>query len=522
MQTKDIINYPDHYVIGRSIEPIVVIEAWGFEHHLACAVKYIARTGRKNPIAEDLKKAEWYITRFIRQADLNSQVSSTYRLTEFSKYSLQAICKDWQLSENLSKCLSKLIAFKESTCPFLKEEALKGALKYLRDEIALWGHDGQPMSQRMQPFEEMRRTSNFIPYKEIERQLKDRIYELAASILGYPNKGSERTNFLRFGKKGEISIGIRGNHLGVYTNFEKNVNGSPLKGGPLKLIEDQMGLSSFQETLRWASEWLGVQDFTRQVEQKKPSTWVPMVPVPDYVAEPDITNNSYLNRILNGGNTEVSRHAYRDEQGNLKGYVFRFEKPNPNDPAGKKLKITPPLAYCRNEHGLQFWRWTAFERENRTPYGIEKLSQDLKKPILVVEGEKTCDAAQKLLPEYHVLTWSGGKGSIGKTSWECLIGKEVLIWPDYDYDFGGQIMAQKLHYIITQLNNNAGQEGRVGIVELPPYTPEKPALLPDAWDLSDPLPEGWTFQTIIKCLNSTVHNVSQNNIHDDSIAGGLP
>lgn len=521
MQPNDITNYPDH-MIGHSIEPIVVIEVWGFEHHLACAVKYIARVGRKNPIAEDLKKAEWYITRFIRQADLNSQVSSTYRLTEFSKHSLQAICKDWQLSENLSKCLSKLTLFKDSTSLFLKEEALKGALKYLRDEIALWGHDGQPMSQRMQPFEEMQRTSNFIPYKEVERQLKDRIYELATSILGYPNKGSERTNFLRFGKKGEISVGIRGDHLGVYTNFEKNVNGSPLKGGPLKLIEDQMGLSSFQETLRWASEWLGVQDLTRQVEQKKPSTWVPMVPVPDYVAEPDIAHNSYLNRILNGGNTEVSRHAYRDEQGNLKGYVFRFEKPNPNDPAGKKLKITPPLAYCRNEHGLQFWRWTAFERENKTPYGIEKLSHDLKKPILIVEGEKTCDAAQKLLPEYHVLTWSGGKGGIGKTSWECLIGKEVLIWPDYDYDFGGQLTAQKLRHIITQLNYTAGQEGRVGIVKLPPYSPEKPALLPDAWDLADPLPEGWTFQTIIKCLNSTVHNVSQNNIHDDSIAGGLP
>jgi len=86
MQPNDITNYPDH-MIGNSIKPIVVIEAWGFDHHLACAVKYIARAGRKNPIAEDLKKAEWYITRFIRQADLNSHVSSTYRLTEFSKYS---------------------------------------------------------------------------------------------------------------------------------------------------------------------------------------------------------------------------------------------------------------------------------------------------------------------------------------------------------------------------------------------------------------------------------------------------
>jgi len=47
-----------------SPEPIEVIEAWDLPHHLACAVKYIARHPRKGGV-EDLRKAIWYIQRYI-------------------------------------------------------------------------------------------------------------------------------------------------------------------------------------------------------------------------------------------------------------------------------------------------------------------------------------------------------------------------------------------------------------------------------------------------------------------------
>lgn len=47
-----------------SPEPIEVIEAWKLPHHLACALKYIARHPRKGGV-EDLQKAIWYIQRYI-------------------------------------------------------------------------------------------------------------------------------------------------------------------------------------------------------------------------------------------------------------------------------------------------------------------------------------------------------------------------------------------------------------------------------------------------------------------------
>lgn len=62
--TFDAIN-PDHYKGGRSIEPIEVIEDWQLDYHLASALKYIARNGRKpteDPI-EGLDKAIWYLKR---------------------------------------------------------------------------------------------------------------------------------------------------------------------------------------------------------------------------------------------------------------------------------------------------------------------------------------------------------------------------------------------------------------------------------------------------------------------------
>lgn len=65
----DEIDHPDHYVKGREIEPIDVIEDWQLGYHLGSALKYIARAGRKDDLVQDLKKAVWYLDRFIDNHD---------------------------------------------------------------------------------------------------------------------------------------------------------------------------------------------------------------------------------------------------------------------------------------------------------------------------------------------------------------------------------------------------------------------------------------------------------------------
>ena len=62
----DPVNHPSHYTAG-GIEVIDFLESWNFPCHLANAIKYICRAGRKdkNKTAEDLRKAIWYINRYI-------------------------------------------------------------------------------------------------------------------------------------------------------------------------------------------------------------------------------------------------------------------------------------------------------------------------------------------------------------------------------------------------------------------------------------------------------------------------
>lgn len=63
----DNINHPAHYTFG-SIEVIDAIEGLLLPYHLGNALKYIARAGRKDPAKteEDLRKAIWYINRYIK------------------------------------------------------------------------------------------------------------------------------------------------------------------------------------------------------------------------------------------------------------------------------------------------------------------------------------------------------------------------------------------------------------------------------------------------------------------------
>jgi len=60
----DPINHPPHYKVG-GIETIDFIEAKGLDYNLGNVVKYITRADHKGNKLEDLRKAQWYLTREI-------------------------------------------------------------------------------------------------------------------------------------------------------------------------------------------------------------------------------------------------------------------------------------------------------------------------------------------------------------------------------------------------------------------------------------------------------------------------
>jgi hypothetical protein len=60
----DSVNHPKHYTAG-GIETIDFIEAKKLGYNLGNVVKYITRAGHKGNQLEDLRKAQWYLTREI-------------------------------------------------------------------------------------------------------------------------------------------------------------------------------------------------------------------------------------------------------------------------------------------------------------------------------------------------------------------------------------------------------------------------------------------------------------------------
>jgi hypothetical protein len=60
----DPVNHPTHYTTG-GIETIDFIEAKKLGYNLGNVVKYITRSGLKGNQLEDLRKAQWYLSREI-------------------------------------------------------------------------------------------------------------------------------------------------------------------------------------------------------------------------------------------------------------------------------------------------------------------------------------------------------------------------------------------------------------------------------------------------------------------------
>jgi len=116
-------------------------------------------------------------------------------------------------------------------------------------------------------------------------------------------------------------------------------------------------------------------------------------------------------------------------------------------------------------------------------YGLEKLAQFPNKPVLLVEGEKTADAAQEIFPEYNTTTWQGGSSGVNGACWEDLVGKDVVYWPDADDAGEGTIPAIQQNLSLAKCNS-------LKLVDVFDKLPTK-------WDLADEAPEGVSVQDLL-------------------------
>lgn len=72
--SNEMVENPPHYTRIKEtlgVETADVIEALGLDWHLGNAFKYLWRAGHKDPAKtlEDIKKARWYLDRYIKAND---------------------------------------------------------------------------------------------------------------------------------------------------------------------------------------------------------------------------------------------------------------------------------------------------------------------------------------------------------------------------------------------------------------------------------------------------------------------
>jgi len=172
--------------------------------------------------------------------------------------------------------------------------------------------------------------------------------------------------------------------------------------------------------------------------------------------------------------------TYRMPNGDPYAAVARWDSPD-----GKQVR---PIIW----NGEEFV--TSGFGNNRPLYNSDLLSQSPLSPVLIVEGEKSADAAVGYVPAgWIVVTWQGGANAWMHTDWSSLSGHPSVIWPDNDEAGIKAALGIRDHL------QSLGISGAVA--ELPD--------VPNGWDLADELPDRITQQHIQSLLEQALYTAGQ-------------
>lgn len=165
---NDSVNHPSHYTFSE-YEPIDVIEWWRLPYHLGNVVKYIARHRHKGDPVENLRKAEWYLSRFCELS--NKTVSA--KLLHIDYETVNEIIKAWDLNPNLGRVITHIVSYIRIGF----DDFLSYAISDLRLAI--------------QQFPKLRRIYLAVPYRHNNQRVIDKraeqVTEIAAKLMAEQN-----------------------------------------------------------------------------------------------------------------------------------------------------------------------------------------------------------------------------------------------------------------------------------------------------------------------------------------------
>jgi putative DNA primase/helicase len=117
-------------------------------------------------------------------------------------------------------------------------------------------------------------------------------------------------------------------------------------------------------------------------------------------------------------------HRYTSADGRETHFVGRIEA------RGDERKKFIPITYGEL-NDVRGWYKKA-PNPPRPLYGLNKLTAMPDASVILCEGEKAADAAQRLFPDYVTISWFGGVAQVNHADFGPLANRSVIVWPDAD------------------------------------------------------------------------------------------
>ena len=228
---------------------------------------------------------------------------------------------------------------------------------------------------------------------------------------------------------------------------------------------------------------------------KRKSMWRAVVPVPGHAPKANFWHWEYSD--------VAGAWEYRFD-GVFYGHVVRFTTSS----GGKEVL---PNTWCVDEgddRGTQKWHWKQWDVPRPLYVPAHKLSGDMARIVVLVEGEKCAVVGHELLGnEFDFVSWPGGANAWSKADWSWLAGRTVHLWPDADMKRAKLTQAEReggvdpatKPLLAAGFQPGMRAQQSIGSILLadhgctvllcPVPAPEKNAT--DGWDIADAIESGW-------------------------------
>ena len=196
-------------------------------------------------------------------------------------------------------------------------------------------------------------------------------------------------------------------------------------------------------------------------------------------------------------------YEYLTKEGKLIGYVARWDE--------EDKKEIRPYFFAVGEDGQGRWRWCGPTGLDARPlYGLNRLGPQ-SKSVIIVEGEKTADAAQKIMgSDIACLTWLGGASNVEKADFVPIQGRKVTLFPDFDSEADKPLEHQTgMKAMIVLAEKLLALQCKVYIVK---YVVGERV---HGWDLADALDEGWDKERVKSYILENMERVGAKKVEEN-------